>query len=337
MQQNDDEGNFLVQDILDNGDLLIISNKGQGKTNTLMLLAREFREHARVIIFEDFPKFIHEFDEIPYFVVKDSDVVETKHTIDMEDYFLRHERDYSVRRGEEIKHALKENKDLIFLCQIEDIERQAFFIYSVIQHFYRKAYLRAYKNYKRQEKIVFVIEESQNVFDSSTISKKIFNRLRKMFSVSRNLGLHFILASQRLQDLNTKIRGRTRLMLRNISIDDWELKARRLLRHSKYQTEILKFPKGTFVYTPQDLKIHFPLFKQQGTPFVAETMPEKLPHPSQSFLKKLKKRFIAFFSPAKIPEKSSENVEEDEEEFGEEHAVLLAENEEEESESLFWT
>jgi hypothetical protein len=268
MQQKN-EVQKLIDDTLAYGDLLLIANKGIGKTNSLMVLAQRFRslENTKVIIFEDFPKFALEFDRVPYFVVHDTDVEESSHVVDCEDYFLRHERDYCVNRGSEIEEFLEKNKDCIFTMEISDIERSAFFIYSVVQYYYRKAYLRKFKGYAKTERIVFVIEESQNVFDSSTISKKIFNRLRKIFSVARNLDLHFVLASQRLQDLNTKIRGRTRLLLGQVSIDDWELKIRRLLRNSKYKTEILEFERGLFLYTANDSLVKFPKFEANGKPY----------------------------------------------------------------------
>lgn len=331
MQQNN-EVKKIVADTLAYGDMLLIANKGIGKTNSLMVLAKAFREqpNTRVIIFEDFPKWCMEFDDIPYFVVKDSDVVETSHTVDVEDYFIRHDRDYSVRRGSEIVEALRENKDLIFVSEITDIERQAFFIYSIVNHFYRKAYLRAFKNYEKKERIVFVIEESQNVFDSSTISKKIFNRLRKIFSVARNLDLHFVLASQRLQDLNTKIRGRTRLLLGQVSIDDYELKIRRLLRHSKHRQDILTLPKGDFLYTATDQIFSFPRFKASGKPFEIKPQPKQtLP----SYATCLGQRKISIWSKIKEALTSKTQYEpidmEKEDEELEEDLALLGEPDEE--------
>jgi len=84
--------------------------------------------------------------------------------------------------------------------------------------------------------------------------------------VARNLDLHFILATQRLQDLNTKIRGRTRLLVGNVSLDDYELKIRRILRHSKYKKDVLSFKVGEFLYAPLDLKVKLKKFSQQGKP-----------------------------------------------------------------------
>jgi hypothetical protein len=165
-QQNNEELKTLVDDVIRYGDMLLIANKGVGKTNALMVLAEQFKNlpDTRVIVFEDFPKFCLEFSAIPYFIVKDNDVTETSHTIDMEDYFLRHDRDYSVKRGNEIKEALENNKDLIFTMQISDIERSAFFIYSIVQYFYRKHYLRKFKGYSKTERIVFVIERKPKRF-----------------------------------------------------------------------------------------------------------------------------------------------------------------------------
>lgn len=292
-QQNQGKLKTLIEDVLSYGDLLLIANKGIGKTNTLMVLAEQFRAlpDTKVIIFEDFPKWCNEFSEVPFMVVKDGDVIETRQVIGMEDYFLSHTSDYTVLHGERFEKALEENKDLIFLSQIEDTERQAFFIYSVVQYFYRKAYLRAYKGYGKRERIVFVIEESQNVFDSSTISRKIFNRLRKIFSVARNLDLHFVLASQRLQDLNTKIRGRTRLLLGQVNVDDYELKVRRLLRHSQYRDDILTFERGKFLYIATDSTVEFPLFQQHGIPYelVSEAPMIEEPKPKTLFRRLLEK------------------------------------------------
>jgi len=283
-QQNNNQLETLIDEILSYGDLLLIANKGVGKTNALKVLASEMRKlpETRVIIFETFPKFALEFENIPFMRIQDRDVTETQHTVDMEDYFLRHERDFSVKRGTEINEALTKYKDLIFTLEIRDIERIAFFVYSVVNHFYRLAYLRLYKRYNKTERVIFIVEESQNIFDSSTISKKLFNRMRKIFSEARNLDLHFVMCSQRLQDLNTKIRGRTRLMLGNVSIDDYELKVRRLLRNSAYKTEILSFERGQFLYVATDKVIKFPKFETENIldkPW--EIQPQTKPQPKK--------------------------------------------------------
>lgn len=304
MQQNHGEIESLCNDVLDFGDLLLVASKSHGKTETMKTIAKELKSmpNVRIFIFEDFPKWVHEFEGIGYFVVHDSDVRETSHTIDVEDYFLRHERSYSIYRGSEIKAFLKENKHGIFCMDIKDIDRSAFFIYSIVNHFYRKQYLRAKKYGVKaiKEKIVFIIEESQNVFDSSTISKKLFNRLRKIYSTARNLGIHFIMCSQRLQDLNTKIRSRTRLLIGRVSLDDYELKFARLLRHSQYRKNVLHLPKGVWLYPSLDALISFPIFKQDSKPYEWKpkplegraTMPQPYKQKKEPLLTRIRKSKI---------------------------------------------
>jgi hypothetical protein len=233
--------------------------------------------NTKVIIVEDFPKWCMQFDQIPYLLVNDKDVVETKNAPCLNDTFITHIKDYTVTRGTEITDLLENNKDCIFTMNISDIERCAFFIYSVVQYFYRKEYNRMIHNIKSTEKVVFVIEEAQNIFDSSVISKKIFNRLKKIFSVARNMDLHFLMCTQRMQDLNTKIRGRMRLLLGQVSLDDYELKVGKLVRHSKYKEKLLSFPRGTFLYTSTDTLILFPEYQSVGKPYLwSNKQPETL-------------------------------------------------------------
>jgi len=248
------EINDLISDIYSYGDLLICANKGIGKTNTLMVLARKLRENLnnKVIIMEDFPNWCLHFDKIPYIIVRDETVEETKGNYGQKEYIVNGE--------EKFIELVENNKDILFTMEISDIERSAYFIYSIVKHFYRKQYIRKYRNFNTKQRIIFIIEESQNVFDSSVINKRVFNRLRKIFAVTRNLNIHFILATQRIQDLNTKIRGRCRLLIGQVSIDDYELKIRRLLRHSKYNKQILTLDRGKFLYPALDNIIEFPLF-----------------------------------------------------------------------------
>ena len=200
----------------------------------------------------------------------------------------------------------------IFTMEIKDIERTAFFIYSIVNHFYRKQYLRAKKYGVKaiKEQIVFIIEESQNVFDSSTISKKLFNRMRKIFSVSRNLKMHYVMASQRLQDLNTKIRSRTRLLIGRVSLDDFELKFSRLLRHSKYRKEVLHLPKGVFFYPALDSLISFPRFKQDSKPYEWQAKPQPKPQPKKISKLRIFLTSIGILSP-KLEGKEGIEVEEE--------------------------
>lgn len=341
--------NDIVNALFSEGDIIIVAIKGHGKTIALMNLARELRKipHTRVIIFEDFPKWIKEFDSIPYFVIEDTDIRESKHAIDLSDIWLRHERDYTILRGYEIKQTLKHNKDIIFLMDIEDIDREAFFLYSIFNHFYRKAYLRAYKGIQKKERVVFLWEESQNIANSNVLNRKVFLRFKKKFNVCRNLGLHNLLATQRFQSVSTEIRGRCQQLIGRVNTDDYELKVRRLLRHSKHRKEVTKLSKGDFIFVSTDTIIKFPYpFKQNGKPYEFKPKPKPQPQPKtlrqklfrrkpnrkHGFIETLKS--IIFF-PFYLP-KQPRSYRIQDEDLNEEHASLLASNENEETESLYW-
>lgn len=255
----------LCSEILTFGGLFVVANKGCGKTNSLMEIARELRKDARnrVVIFETFPKWLHEFDTIPYVYIQDCDVIETDNS-------------FKNLRHREVKGLLNTHRDLLLCLAIQDVDRLSFFMSQVIYHFYRQRYLTAYKYGLEaiKENIVFLCEESQNLFDSTILNKILFRRLRKIYSESRNFKIHYVMTSQRLQDLNTKIRARTRLLVGRVSLDDYELKISRLLRHSQYRKEVLEFEIGKFVYPSKDSVIRFEKFEQQGKPY--ECVNEKI-------------------------------------------------------------
>jgi hypothetical protein len=257
-QQNHVDLKTLCSEILKFGGLFIVANKGMGKTNTLQCLARELRKDAKnkVIIFETFPKWIHEFDTIPYVYIEDGDVIESDNS-------------FKNLRNREVKRLLNIHKDLIFCLAIEDIERLSFFMSSVIYDVYRKRYLTSYKYGLEaiKENLIVIVEESQNLFDSTVLNKTVFRRLRKIYTESRNFKIHYVMASQRLQDLNTKIRARARLLVGRVSLDDYELKISRLLRNSSYRKEVLNFRIGKFVYPALDSLICFDKFQQHGKPY----------------------------------------------------------------------
>jgi guanylate kinase len=262
----------LIEKTTENGDLVILGQKGTCKTTLLETLARELRrdQQKHVIIFETFPKWIHEFDNIPYFVIKDSDVQPKENMPYMQEDFsyIQWSKDYSILNAQECVKALKENKDLIFLIECEDMEKISAFMTFVIYQIYRKQYQRAY--YGRLERIHesfwFLCEESHNLLDSSTVQKKTFQKLRKIQNEFRNLNMHLICVALRLQDLSPKIRTKMSILCSRVSLDDYQLKVRNLLRNSKYRDEITLLEKGKFVFPELDLMLSVQPFKQEGTP-----------------------------------------------------------------------
>jgi len=262
----------LIKKLSEHGDLVILGVKGSCKTTLLMNLARELRKETknRVLILETFPKWIHEFDSIPYYCIKNEDVQTSENTpyLDEGYSYIQWSRDYTLKNADRLERALKQNKDLIILIECEDMERISWVMSHIIYHFYRKQYLRAKANSLSSvgEHIYFLVEESHNLLDSTVIAKKIFNKLRKIQNEFRNLNMHLVCVALRLQDLNPKIRTKMSILLSQISLDDYQLKIRALLRNSAFKEEITRLPKGKFVFPSTDETLEVKPFEQIGRP-----------------------------------------------------------------------
>lgn len=287
----------LIKKVFEHGDLVILGQKGTQKTTLLMWLARTLRadQNNRVVIFETFPKWVHEFDSIPYMVIADSDVQPKKNLpyLQEDKTYIQWSKDFAIVNAEEVINFLKLNKDVIFLVTCADMEKISAFMTFVIYTVYRKQYQRAY--YGRldsvNERFWFIVEEAHNLLDSTTVQKKTFQKLRKIQNEFRNLNMHMVCVALRLQDLNPKIRSKMAIVLAKVSLDDYQLKIRALLRNSKYRDTITQLPKGTFVFPETDQTLMTEPFKQNGKPLEwcgCLTVPTmEIKRKPQSFLQRL--------------------------------------------------
>lgn len=175
---------------------------------------------------------------------------------------------------------------------------------------------------------IFVIEEVENVFSSSTMERRAFQRIRKQYSEMANLKMCCVSSSQRLQEVSTKFRGKMNYLIGRISIEDFDLKLRRLLRYSKHRIDILNLPLGTFLNAKTDTLIKFPLFKQHGKPYQVFTVTKPKPKPKKklSIAQRIKHLFWIFDTGPKMnlkiksgpktePEDQDKEFWEEEEEF----------------------
>jgi len=261
---------------LRDGGVHLVSGKGHGKTVAKMHIARYFaqREDTKVIVFDTLPNWQHKFDEVPYFVVTKDMVKRKRKAYDLsnENYIVT-EKDYYLSK--EPFEILKQNhKVLIFSVEIQNPTEIGIFISEVISHIYNKQRIKA--KYKGPDSLktwyLFIIEEVENVFSSSTMERRAFHRIRKQYSEMANLKMACVSSSQRLQEVSTKFRGKMNYLIGRVSIEDYDLKLRRLLRHSKHRVDVLNLPLGTFLNAKTDQLISFPEFKQNGKPYQVFTM-----------------------------------------------------------------
>jgi len=273
------------------GDLVILGLKDTCKTTLLMQLARELRTDTqnRVIVFETFPKWIHEFDSIAYLVVKDEQVQpkENMPYLEQDKSIIQWSKDYTITNANEVTEFLKANKDGIFLIECEDMEKISAFMTFVIYQVYRKQYLRAKANCLNttNENYWFLVEESHNLLDSTVIAKRTFNKLRKVQNEFRNLRMHMICVALRLQDLSPKIRSKMSILLARVSLDDYQLKVRNLLRNSKFRDSITELDKGKFVFPESDTEFATKPFEQVGKPY--KWQPKEKPKPKLTLFQRV--------------------------------------------------
>jgi hypothetical protein len=278
------------------GDLVILGLKDTCKTTLLMHLARTLREDQKnhVIIMETFPKWVHEFDSIPYMVIADSDVQlsEEYPYFENDRAYIQWSKDFQIVNAQEIIEFLKQNKDVVFLIECEDMEKISAFMTFVIYQIYRKQYLRAKAGNLAtvNENYWFMVEEAHNLLDSTVIAKKTFNKLRKIQNEFRNLKMHMVCVALRLQDLSPKIRSKMSILLARVSLDDYQLKVRNLLRNSEFRDTITQLEKGKFVFPELDLELSTEPFTQEGKPY-AWIKPQVIEQPQpRGFFAKLKRR-----------------------------------------------
>jgi uncharacterized protein (DUF2225 family) len=97
-----------------------------------------------------------------------------------------------------------------------------------------------------------------------------------MQSEFRNLKMHLICVTLRLQSLSPKIRSTMSILCSRVSLDDFQLKVRNLLRNSEFRDIITELPKGEFVFPELDLKLTTEPFKQNGLPYEVKLQIEQV-------------------------------------------------------------
>jgi hypothetical protein len=190
------------------------------------------------------------------------------------------------------------------------------------------------KGYPITEHVYFILEEAQNSLDRFVLTKGLFNRYRKLFSEARNMGLHWILITQRLQDLSTYFRCRTSLAIGKISLDDWDLKLKRMLSPLGFGKQILEMPIGCFYFSCINDTVQFPKFQiGKAEEWRQKQAKTREPQKKSSVLKDVVKGVFNFIfstpkaqkpsgTPSKQQQEQTDEDERDEDELNEEQEFL---------------
>jgi hypothetical protein len=304
-----DNGNFedyLNTVNLRNGGVHFVSGKGYGKSTALKHIARYYSKQPNtyVIIADTILNWCLSFDTCPYYTVKEDAIQEKTKNIEINDgkSYLVWAKEYLIdpEPFRFIDAMIKQNQQLILLnVELMEIDLVGTLQAKLIDFLYQKQRIKKkYHKGNLQEQYVLISEETEAVFDNSTLDRHTMSRTRKEFAEMANLRIAMFSCSQRLQEISTKFRGKMdSYLIGHTSIEDFDLKLCRMLKFSKHREDILKLPKGSWLDTKSDSIITFPDFIPKGTPY--EYKPKEKPiktQPKAEPKKSLLLRYLLFLN-----------------------------------------
>lgn len=329
----------MVNHGLRTGGAHIVARKFHGKSRLLFAMARELRQKSRVIIFDGSETWLYGFDRVSTFTVKERDIAarRTETTDEIERY--------RIRNWELIEFALQHHKHILFRLKTRKPSKRGFFIRQVVNYLdaIQRESRQSTKNNEAKGYISYFIEEAQASFTPHSTARLEAEEFLTVFNEARNQKESFFTASQRLTDFAKTIRTKQTYVIGKIPEEDKTVAIRRLER--KYNIDFSKLAAREWCF--EGKTFNSPTWKQRRKPYQInkqikkkyveqlqpqtedETWRQALPKPKRK--PTLFQRFINWLSPQPKAKYAETNDEEEETD-----PYLVAENEEEESESLWW-
>lgn len=266
---------------LRHGGVHLCGSKGYGKSVALKHIAWFYAQQpdTTVLICDTIQNWIHSFDTCQYYTVKENAVTEISRNVELhEDMgYLTWAKQYRIDSEpfEYLEDMLKRKRRLIlYNVELQEIDLVGVFQAKIIDYLYQKQRIqKKYWKDKLPHQYVIISEETEAVFDTTILDRKIMNRTRKQYSEMANLRISMFSCSQRLTEVSLKFRGKMdSYLLTKSSLEDWDSRLTRILRFSKHRNEIPNLPIGIFLDTKTDTLVQFPDFKPNGFPY--EWIPE---------------------------------------------------------------
>lgn len=248
----------------------------------------------------------------------------------------------------DVLKLLKDKKPILFVVELDDPEEVGYFSAFVIEQVYDMQRIkRKYWKGNLKQSYFIVLEEAENIFDQSSLDKTIFNKLRKKYAEMANLKIGILSSSQRLTEVSKKFRAKMAgYLIGHILPEDFIGILQRALRlHLGKDAKKVTNPefRYSFHYTGTNTTFKLTRFEQEGKPYeIPRTEPDPEPEPVEPERQPKPKRkpslaqrfFHWLLKPRQIIPRNR-NQPTNEEDLSPEH-TLLAENEEQETKSLFW-
>lgn len=349
----------LYIDILEKGGIHTIGTKQVGKSNLKKsLTAYVIQKHpnTKTVIIDPEGRWEYDFSKIPFYRILPNSVKVSEEIVGQRlngSNFTRKVYKIEETTKNDCLKLLGSKEPVLFIVELEEPEEIGYFSAWVIETIYNKQRIkRKYWKGQLKQSYFIVLEESENIFDQSSLDKTIFNKLRKKYAEMANLKIGVLSSSQRLTEVSKKFRAKMAgYLVGHILEDDFIGLLQRMLKIKlKQKADIVTHPefRYSFFYTGLNETFKVPRFEQEGAPYeVPRTKPDLKPEPKEETvklkktirkptlkerLKHLWRRFVSFPIPVNDKPRTQITYTEDE---PEELNVLLAEDNGQLDESLF--
>jgi hypothetical protein len=347
--RNNESLEQLFNDVLKHGGIHIVGNKQVGKSNLKKTFASHvIKQHAetKLIIVDVEGKWQYDFSNIRYFTIPKNSINIVEEPIGRRlngTIFTRKIYRLNADLEKNVLDLLRDNEPILFIVELEDTESCGYFSAFIISQIYDMQRIsRKYWFGQLKRSYCIILEESENIFDSQSLEKKLFNSLRKKYNECANLRIGILSSSQRLTEVNKKFRGKMHgYLVGYTNPDDYIGQLGRILKKvSENPKQVLKPEfRYKFLYTATDQILTFPLFKQHGKPYLwvkPKPKPEQKPEPKPQ-KKRLIDKLRDFFNPKEQqPQDDYINIIEPQEEETEEFDDIDSESEIEIDESEWY-
>lgn len=288
----------VYHDVIECGGIHVLGNKQTGKSNfkkSFSQFVMEYHSETKLIIIDVEGRWQWDFSSIRYFVIPKNSISIIEQPIGVRlngSVFTKKTYKLNSNIEKVVLKLLRDSEPVLFIVELEDTETCGYFSAFVISQIYdMQRIARKYWYGKLQKSYCVVLEESENIFDSQNLEKKLFNTLRKKYNEMANLQIGILSSSQRLTEVSKKFRGKMHgYLVGYTNPDDYIGQLGRILTKISEQPKIVLKPqfRYKFLYTPTDKIITLGIFKQQGKPYKyqkPQVKPKPLPKPKTTWQK----------------------------------------------------
>lgn len=268
----------LYRDVVERGGIHAIGTKQVGKSNLKKALtAYSIQEHpeTKTIIIDPEGSWEYTFDKVQFYRILPKSVRISEEIVGQRlngtNFTRKAYRLDRTTRNDCLK-LLKSKEPVLFVVELDNPEEIGYFSAWLIETVYDMQRIkRKYWKGQLKQSYFIVLEESENIFDQSSLDKTIFNKLRKKYAEMANLRIGILSSSQRLTEVNKKFRAKMcGYLIGHILPEDFiGILQRALKLHMGAEAKTVTEPsfRYSFYYTGSGETFRPQKFKASGKPY----------------------------------------------------------------------